>query len=90
MHALGSIYQDNETIDSKTIAGDFYYELAQNELNQAAEDVTDYQVIGSYLLLFKYCKGRFGGKLAIKYGRFRCIILTFRFWTYVFRNDVLF
>jgi hypothetical protein len=64
MYALGSIYQDHEGVES-TKAGDIYYELAQNEINQNSEELSDYQVIGSCLLLFKYCKGRFGVKYAI-------------------------
>jgi hypothetical protein len=59
MYALASIYQENGAMEDSTKAGDFYYHLASEEVVGASNDVTDYQIIGACILLFKYSKGMF-------------------------------
>jgi hypothetical protein len=66
MYALGSVYLDDNWADCNPKAGDFYYDLAKKEINELKVEVADYHTIGACLLLFKYCKGMFGYKWAIK------------------------
>lgn len=66
IYALGSIYQDHGHSDSSTRAGDFYYERAVEGIDRQTVELVDYNLIGTFLLLFKYCKGKlFLGAFAV-------------------------